>query len=855
MDSLTSTPHSVSLYSAGQNNCFQLGRGGDCKDPGLVKIADYGELSSNSSTKYLDLSNISSISCGNGFTLAVLRDGTAYGWGYNENGCLSFSDRKEKNTPKKIDCVTDIKMASCGDSATVFLSHNNENNSKKYGVYMTDDSKGLIKIDNDLKEEIEYVCCSCSQLVWMIGKSGAIYKYTHNSDGSNDESNQDNVLIFSNPNIKAKKITAGSGFAVIINENDNDELYGFGKMTDQSDSFVKVESMSGHPIEKVVSFNEHCIALTKDHRVFVWGKGTFGCLGLGNSIKNTDNKFLEIESLRDKEIIDIGAGNSYSCFVSSNGDLYSCGLSKDGRTMMGDTNDRKIPEKSKKVNNVKKVFCGSSHTIIACYSDNVKDTQNSTGDSSKNYSQTDSNEGIDFLTLEQMRTEVEELRKENRIIKEENYRLRSANLSLEAENNELQKTLAKVTKKKIVEGCMSDAEYSNPIKMFNVKEISKMKKLQQTNDNQFSEEFKVESTTNYTVQYLKIFNNEPKKFKHYLNQHSQVLTTLHPCINRVIGYSFNFNNQDKETTNSSIPCIVTESQEKTLESLFSNKDNNILNNTEKAQIITEIILGMRYLHSMNISHKNINPTSILMTNSGNHIKIADIGLSEYNTNTSFISPELSEKMKVGKETMDGQSVSKNSKIEFDKKCDIFAFGSLLYYILSDGVVPKIDQVPDEIFIKDDKNRFNDVAKEIIQMCWIPDNENNNNDSAKRRPEFSEIFDKLKYINFQISKDVCAAVIEKTVFDIEYFEQKQAQIKQRHQLLKLNKNSNQNQNVNQVQIQKDDQEGINNKNNENNGFYPIMPPSFPFDGELPAVSPRIHIRKPPVFRPIAGKTSK
>lgn len=837
MNSLETLTHSVSLYSAGQNNCFQLGRSGDSKDPGLVKIADYTDSSSSSVSKFVDLSHIVSISCGNGFTFALLNDGTAYAWGYNENGCLSFSDKKEKNTPKKIECVTNIKMVSCGDSSTVFLTQNQDNSHKNFNVYMTDDSKGLIKIDDEIKEEIDYVCCSCSQ-VWMIAQSGSIYKYTQASSENCNKENQESIIKYSNPNIKAKKISAGSGFAVIINENDNDELYAIGKMTGQTDLFSKIEGMSGIPIEKIVSFNDHCLALAKDHRVFAWGKGTFGCLGLGNSIKNTENQFIEIESLRDKAIIDIGAGNSYSCFISSNGDLYSCGLSKDGRTMMGDTNDRKIPEKSKKISNAKKVFCGSSHTIIMCYSDDTND-QNSTDISDVNLSKNDSNENDDFLTIEQMRIKIDELRKENRIIKEENYRLRSANLSLEAENNELQKTLAKVTKKKIVEGCMSDAEYTNPIKMFNAKEISKMKKLQQTNNNQFLDEFKVESTTQYTVKFLKMFNNEPKKFKHFLNQHSQVLTTLHPCINRVIGYSFNFNsnNEDNNDIDLRIPCIVTENQEKSLENFFSDKSQNTLTSTEKAQMITEIILGMRYLHSMNIPHKNLNPASIYLTKTGNHAKISDIGTSEFNTNSAFISPELAKKMK--EDNKDSSNDDKNATIEFNKKCDIFAFGCLLYYILSDGSAPSVN------LLSDDKNKFNDLALEIIRMCWTPTNEGN-------KTTFNDILEKLKYANFQIAKDVCVEAIEKTLFEVDYFEQKQLQIKQRYNLQRLNKGQNQGQNQNQ---NINAQNNINNKNNESNTFYPIMPPSFPFDGEPPAVSPRIHIRKPPVFRPVAAKTSK
>lgn len=775
------------LYSAGQNSCYQLGRGGDSKIPNIISIIQSNHPDEN---KPLNIEEIKTISCGNGFTICVLNNGTAYGWGYNENGCIGFEDRKEKNLPKLITTLTNISMASCGDNATVFLIKTDKDN--KCHPFLTTESNGLVQIE--IEEEIIYVNCLNSETIWMIGASHSIYHYS--------ETSEPKIKKFTD--VKAKYISSGYSYTFLINEND--ELYGLGSVFNSQDSFIKIESIF-NPIEKVVTYNDHSIALTKNHQVYAFGKGAFGSLGLSDSIKNTGNEFIEIDSLSDKEIIDIGVGNSYSCFVSKDGVLYTCGMSKDGRTMMGDLIDRKTPEPSQKVHHVKKVFCGSNHTIVICENSKLKKVAFSAYDNAEDETL------LNTVDIEKLKNTIDQLRIENKKMKEENYRLKSANQSLEAENSNLQKMLEKVTKKKIIDGCYSDLEYSNPIKNYTLKEIQKMKKIELITKNGFFEDSKYESTSNLSIQFLKSFEGSPKQFKRFLNHNSQILTSLHPCLNRIIGYSFNIDSPNDESTSSQcFPCLVSEYNETNLLNLLKTQQ---LNNTDKTVLLIEILLGMRYLHSLNISHNNLNPESIVFSN---HSKLAYVGTSSYNTNASFISSKMIEATQSSTDT--------EIKHQLEKQSDIFAFGTLIYYIYTNGLNPSTFS-SNELKTAVDNNCFYQITSEIIENCWKVVDSNQSDEIS-----FSTIFEHIKNANYQIAENVCYEAIEKRVFEIEHFEQKQIQIKNRYQIPKTDHENN----------ETSSPEGDSNR-------YAIKPPPAI---SQPAISPRYHsIRKPQVIKPVSN----
>ena len=73
----------------------------------------------------------------------------------------------------------------------------------------------------------------------------------------------------------------------------------------------------------------HYLALTVDSRVYAWGVGLTGELGLGPSLTEVSRPTL-VEALRPYTILKIAAGDHFSVFVTKNGLVLTCGSARSG---------------------------------------------------------------------------------------------------------------------------------------------------------------------------------------------------------------------------------------------------------------------------------------------------------------------------------------------------------------------------------------------------------------------------------------------------------------------------------------------------------------------------------------------
>ncbi|GIY42322.1 e3 ubiquitin-protein ligase HERC2 [Caerostris extrusa] len=83
-----------------------------------------------------------------------------------------------------------------------------------------------------------------------------------------------------------------------------------------------------------VKRGRHALALTVDGKVFSWGEGDDGKLGLGNRMSYDRPRL--ILALKSKRIRDIACGSAHSAAISSSGELYTWGLGDYGRLGHGD---------------------------------------------------------------------------------------------------------------------------------------------------------------------------------------------------------------------------------------------------------------------------------------------------------------------------------------------------------------------------------------------------------------------------------------------------------------------------------------------------------------------------------------
>lgn len=133
--------------------------------------------------------------------------------------------------------------------------------------------------------------------------------------------------------------------------------------------------------------------------------------------------------------------------------------------------------------------------------------------------------------------------------------------------------------------------------------------------------------------------------------------------------------------------------------------NNVLDVSEKQSIMKSILIGMNYLTSrtpQKILHRDFKPSNILI---GKHkeVKICDFGVSKElfnedvndhtihkkNYNLMVLhSPEESDISHTGVGTLRWSAPELiTSNTIYDERCDIYSFGLIAYFILTDGVIP------------------------------------------------------------------------------------------------------------------------------------------------------------------------
>lgn len=123
-----------------------------------------------------------------------------------------------------------------------------------------------------------------------------------------------------------------------------------------------------------------------------------------------------------------------------------------------------------------------------------------------------------------------------------------------------------------------------------------------------------------------------------------------------------------------------------------------LTTKQKYQYSLQVCQGLSAIHQMGVSHRDIKPDNVLMVNGV--AKISDFGIGRFlerdTTTLTVTAQSMGTYDYAAPELYDGEGAFKDGSITLD----IFALGSLLYYVFSDGSLPRFfnyRQVSADIF--------------------------------------------------------------------------------------------------------------------------------------------------------------
>jgi alpha-tubulin suppressor-like RCC1 family protein len=172
-------------------------------------------------------------------------------------------------------------------------------------------------------------------------------------------------------NVVVVKLSLGTSHSCALCTYGNVYSWGYGGdgrlgHGDEEDVLVPkmIESLQNEHLVDIDCGELHSGATTETGKVFLWGFGKNGRLGLGNNTENRLTPTCVEEGFLGFDIASISCGGLHTACLSSRGEIFTFGLGKDGRLGHGNEDNSHRPQMVQFFGRIKiaQVICGGHHT-------------------------------------------------------------------------------------------------------------------------------------------------------------------------------------------------------------------------------------------------------------------------------------------------------------------------------------------------------------------------------------------------------------------------------------------------------------------------------------------------------------
>lgn len=300
-------------------------------------------------------------------TLAVAKDGSLYGWGFNGFGQITGTSpsnyEESTNIGEPTFMVGNIKQASAGGglSAAVTTSgalivwggaYSEEGPSSRViktdvaavevgsghsGVLFILNPDGIVEVMNAATRSAKKVMDGVEEIHGVEGynasclalkKDGSLWLIESGQFG--DDTQTTRIM---------NDVISAAAYSPDLLEYEDKPLYVVnkaGQLLKSVDSNLKNFSVVREGIVSVSAGRTHALAVTTEGKVVAWGSNGYGQLGSGVTVFETE-KPVAVTGMNNALSVTVGGGGSFALVVKSDHSLWACGINDRGQLGNGTT--------------------------------------------------------------------------------------------------------------------------------------------------------------------------------------------------------------------------------------------------------------------------------------------------------------------------------------------------------------------------------------------------------------------------------------------------------------------------------------------------------------------------------------
>ncbi|KAI8473148.1 MAG: regulator of chromosome condensation 1/beta-lactamase-inhibitor protein II [Monoraphidium minutum] len=280
-------------------------------------------------------------------TLAIDSEGQLWSLGWNDRGTLGHGHREKERKPRRVHGLKGVRIVQAAIGGWHCLALSEEGQVYAWGgneynqCGLQDPSRDVLTPRPCMPQlRVRQVACGGMNSlvlteggdVWTWGEPWGDFSLEVSREPRKVEGAHDVAAIACG----AFHSMALNGAGEVFSWGTND----YGQLGNGSTCYStvpeKVVDLDGIPVADVAAGGWHSLALTSGGEVYVWGRGEYGRLGVGDRTGSSKLRPHPVRGLEAFTIVQVAAGGTHSMALTSTGRTFIWGRASYGRLGLGD---------------------------------------------------------------------------------------------------------------------------------------------------------------------------------------------------------------------------------------------------------------------------------------------------------------------------------------------------------------------------------------------------------------------------------------------------------------------------------------------------------------------------------------